>query len=89
MEMTMAMLASRAESHEETAICLVRGDGEFVAKAKVPTRPDAIANWLESRADALERVGQETGPLAVWLWNAWTERQRQSSAWMRATQVAC
>ena len=47
----------------------------FVAEAKVPTCPDAIADWLEVRAVSLERVGMETGPLAVWLWNALTERQ--------------
>lgn len=53
----------------------MRGDGAFVAEAKVPTCPDAIADWLVARADALERVGMEAGPLAVWLWNALTERQ--------------
>jgi len=41
----------------------------------VPTCPDAIADWLTERTEGLERVGMETGPLAVWLWNALTERQ--------------
>lgn len=49
--------------------------GTILAEAKLPTCPDAIADWLNTRADALERVGMETGPLAVWLWNALKERQ--------------
>lgn len=41
----------------------------------MPTCPDAIARWLAERSFSLERIGMETGPLAVWLWNALTERQ--------------
>jgi transposase len=41
---------------------------------KVATCPDAIVHWLRARPESLERVGMETGPLAVWLWNALTER---------------
>ena len=54
---------------------MVRQDGTHVIEAKVPTCPDAIAGWLAERTEGLERVGMETGPLAVWLWNAVTERQ--------------
>ena len=71
----MVMFAALDVSQEETAICLVQSNGALVAEAKVPTCPDAIVDWLEAHADALERVGMETGPLAVWLWNALTERQ--------------
>jgi transposase len=38
-------------------------------------QPDAIADWLRERTEGLERVGMETGPLAVWLWSTLTERQ--------------
>lgn len=75
MEDTMGMFAALDVSQEETAICVVRQDGTQVAEAKVPTSPDAIADWLTERTEGLERVGMETGPLAVWLWNALTERQ--------------
>jgi transposase len=68
------MFAALDVSQEETAICVVRQDGTHVAEAKVPTCPDAIADWLTERTEGLERVGMETGPLAVWLWNAPTER---------------
>lgn len=75
MEETMGVFAALDVSQEETAICVVRPDGALVAEAKVPTCPDAIADWLTESADGLERVGMETGPLAVWLWNALTARQ--------------
>ena len=69
------MFAALDVSQEETAICVVRQDGTHVAEAKVPSCPDAIADWLTERTEGLERVGMETGPLAAWLWNALTERQ--------------
>jgi transposase len=75
MEDMMGMFAALDVSQEETAICVVRQDGTHVAEAKVPTCPDAIVAWLTDRTEGLERVGMETGPLAVWLWNALTERQ--------------
>jgi hypothetical protein len=66
----MEMFAALDVSQEDTAICVVTSDGTMVAEAKVPTCPDAIAHWLARRTQALERVGMETGPLAVWLLNA-------------------
>lgn len=71
----MEVYAALDVSQEETAICVVGQDGALLAEAKVPTCPDAIADWLADRADGLERVGMETGPLAVWLWNALATRQ--------------
>ena len=71
----MSVFAALDMSQEETEICVVDQDGGILAEAKVPTCPDAIAGWLVSRAEGLERVGMETGPLAVWLWNALTARQ--------------
>ena len=54
---------------------MVGQDGAILAEAKVPTCPDTIARCLPERSFNLERLGMETGPLAVWLWNALTERQ--------------
>lgn len=71
----MGVFAALDVSQEETAICVVDQDGAILAEAKVPSCPDAIAEWLAERTEGLERVGMETGPLAVWLWNALTERQ--------------
>jgi len=71
----MSVFAALDVSQEETAICVVDQDGGILAEAKVPTCPDALARWLLNRTEGLERVGMETGPLAVWLWNALTARQ--------------
>ena len=56
-------------SLETTAICIVDAAGRTVAERKVPTCPETIATWLGKHASPLERVGMQTGPLAVWLWN--------------------
>lgn len=71
----MGLFAALDVSQEETAICIVGQDGAVLAEAKVPTCPDAIAGWLAACAERIERVGMETGPLAVWLWNELTARQ--------------
>jgi transposase len=66
----MGIFAALDVSQEQTAICVVASDGAILAEGKVATCPDAIASWLSSWKDDLERIGMETGPLAVWLWNA-------------------
>jgi len=71
----MSVFAALDVSQELTAICVVGQDGAILAEAKVATCPDAIAGWLAERSFDLERVGMETGPLAVWLWNGLTERK--------------
>jgi transposase len=75
MEDMMSIFAALDVSQQETAICVVGQDGAILAEAKVLTCPDTIARWLAERSFNLERLGMETGPLAVWLWNALTERQ--------------
>jgi len=75
MEDTMGVFAAPDVSQEETAICVVDQDGTILAETKVPTCPDAMAGWFVERIEGLERVAMETGPLAVWLWNALTARQ--------------
>jgi transposase len=66
----MSIFAALDVSQEQTAVCVVDGGGSIVAEGKVPTCPDAIAAWLGRWTGSLEKVGMETGPLAVWLWNA-------------------
>ena len=61
-------------SQELTAVCVVNRDGVIVAETKVVTGSEAITAYLEQRSGELERVGMETGPLAVWLWNALVTR---------------
>lgn len=66
----MGVFAALDVSQEQTAVCVVDASGSIVAESKVGTCPDAIGSWLERWAESLEKVGMETGPLAVWLWNA-------------------
>ncbi|WP_245696285.1 IS110 family transposase [Alloyangia pacifica] len=74
MEATMNVFAALDVSQDLTAICVVDGAGTVLAEDKVRTCPDAISAWLAGQPGDMERVGMETGPLAVWLWNALTER---------------
>ncbi|MCB1311445.1 MAG: hypothetical protein KDK29_05950 [Sedimentitalea sp.] len=48
------------------------GRSGILAGARVPTCPGAVSSWLAGYVEGLERVGIDTGPLAVWLWNALT-----------------
>lgn len=65
----MPQYAALDVSQEMTAICLVDEAGHVIGEAKLPTCADAIAAWLDKKATDLARVGLETGPMAVWLWN--------------------
>lgn len=56
-------------SLEATAICVVDERGGIIAERKVLSQPEAIAAFIQAKAPDAERVGLETGPLAVWLWN--------------------
>lgn len=70
----MTKYAALDVSMKQTAICVVDGSGSRIAEAKVPTDPDAIPDWVAGKAGHLARIGMETGPLAVWLWNERTKR---------------
>ena len=70
----MGVFAALDVSQNETAACVVDAGGTILAEGKSPTCPDAIAAWLSRWGDEVETVGMETGPLAVWLWNALTSR---------------
>ena len=66
----MGIFAALDVSQEQTAICFVASDGAIRVDGKVVTCPEAIASWLSPWKEDIERIGIETGPLAVWLWNA-------------------
>ena len=70
----MGICAALDVSQEFTAICVIDDGGALLAEGKVATCPDAIATWLGRWTGALEKVGMETGPLAVWLWNTLTAK---------------
>src|SRR4051794_37997894 len=83
----MAQYAALDVSQEATAICLVDEHGAVRREAKVMTCPEAIAQWLAKNATGLVRVGLETGPLAVWLWNELHEEVCPSSVWMHGMRT--
>lgn len=65
----MKKYAALDVSMEQTAICVVDETGKKIVEGKVASCPEVIATWLAEKAGGLMRVGMETGPLAVWLWN--------------------
>src|SRR5215203_3446610 len=65
----MAKYAALDVSQEATAICLIDESGKVRRQAKVATCPETISQWFAKNAAGLVRIGMETGPLAVWLWN--------------------
>lgn len=71
----MGVYAALDVSQEQTAICVIDGAGAIIAETRVATCPEAIASWLSPWTGAIERIGMETGPLAVWLWNTLSEKQ--------------
>ena len=56
-------------SQATTAICVVDEEGRTLAEGVTATEPGAIAAFVRRRAPDAVRIGMETGPLAVWLWN--------------------
>jgi len=54
-------------SMEETAVCVVDGEGKIVGEAKVASEPGAIAGYLARWSGSLVRVAQEAGGLSPWL----------------------
>jgi transposase len=66
----MGVFVALDVSQEKTAICVADASGAILAEGKVATCPEAISHWLGRWSQKLEKIGMETGPLAVWLWNA-------------------
>jgi len=68
----MSTFAALDVSQQTTAVCVVDDAGRIIGEKKIPTCPQAIASFLTRYA--LDRVGIETGPMAVWLWNELHDR---------------
>lgn len=56
-------------SLKETSICVVDGDGEIVCEGTVLSEPEAIADFIKTKAPRAKRIGLETGPTTTWLWH--------------------
>jgi transposase len=57
-------------SQQHTAVCVIDQDGKKIWEGKCATDPHAITETLCARRVSIERIGMETGPLAVWLFHA-------------------
>ena len=55
-------------SLKQTSICVVNQVGSVVCEGVVESDPEAIAQFVRSKAPATVRIGLETGPTATWLW---------------------
>ncbi len=55
-------------SLKQTAICVVTQAGSIVQKGVVDSDPEAIAEFVRSKAPGVVRIGIETGPTTTWLW---------------------
>jgi len=56
-------------SQEQTAVCVVDGDGKTLWQGKCASTPEAIAATIRTRAPEAVRIGLESGPLSAWHWH--------------------
>ncbi len=56
-------------SLKETSICVLDGDGEIICEGTVYSDPEAIAEFVKTKALHAKRIGLETGPTSTWLWH--------------------
>jgi transposase len=55
-------------SLEETAICVVDGEGRIVREARVASEPEALVAFFRGLGLAVERIGLEACSLSAWLY---------------------
>lgn len=55
-------------SLKQTSICVVDQTGSVVREGVVDSDPEAIAEFVRSKAPRAVRIGIETGPTVTWLW---------------------
>ena len=56
-------------SQKETAVSVIDAEGTKLWAGKCRSVPAVIAELVREKAPWAKRVGQETGPLAVWHWH--------------------
>jgi transposase len=56
------------ESLTQTSICVVDQTGKMMCKVTVNSTPEAIIEFIKSKAAGAVRIGLETGPTSAWLW---------------------
>jgi transposase len=54
-------------SLERSSVCVVDAAGRIVREAKVPSEPEALADFFQQLGPPVARIGLEAGPLSQWL----------------------
>ena len=54
-------------SLELSSVCIVDGQGAIVCEAKVPSDPEALADYFAASRLSITRIALEAGPLSQWL----------------------
>jgi transposase len=57
-------------SLRQTSICVVDQTGKILWEGTVNSTPEAIIEFIKSKAPGAVRIGLETGPTSTWLWTA-------------------
>jgi transposase len=55
-------------SLRQTSICVVDRTGKILCEGTVNSTPEAIIEFIKSKAAGAVRIGLETGPTSTWLW---------------------
>ena len=55
-------------SLKRTSICVVDRTGKVLCEGTVNSAPEAIVEFVKSKAAGAVRIGVETGPTSTWLW---------------------
>ncbi len=55
-------------SLKRTSICVVDRTGKVLCEGTVNSTPEAIVEFVKSKAAGAVRIGLETGPTSTWLW---------------------
>src|SRR5215470_17190783 len=56
-------------SLRKTSICVVDQRGKMLCEGTVNSTPEAIIEFIKSKAAGAVRIGLETGPTSTWLWS--------------------
>ena len=70
-------------SLKRTSICVVDQTGKVLCEGTVNSTPEAIVDFVKSKAPGAVRIGLETGPTSTWLW---TEIK---SSWIASRLYRC
>src|SRR5438874_11517090 len=57
-------------SLQKTAVCVLNASGSVVIEAELQSEPAALTAFIQTHAPRAARVGLESGPTSLWLWDS-------------------